>query len=91
MEILQFLMSLLKNSSALEKFAPLFNLLEQNNFDIRRTLSCVKPEMLRPIIEELSVLYKNKSPTDFVGQENALSPILNIADKEIVFCLNRVL
>lgn len=91
MEILQFLFSLFKDNALIKNLLPIFELLKTNNFDIKKTLSMLNPEQLQPIIKELSTLFQSKSPTQSVGLDNALSPILDLADKDIVFALNKTL
>ena len=91
MEILQFILSLFKDNALLNNLAPILELLKKNNFDIKSTLADLDPATLQPLIQQLSTLFNNKSPTSSVGQENALAPILDIADKDIVYTLNKVL
>ena len=91
MEILQFLFSLFKDNTLIKNLLPIFELLRANNFDLKKTLSMLNPEQLQPIIKELSNFFQSKSPTQSVGLDNALSPILDLADKDIVFALNKTL
>lgn len=89
MEILQFLLSNFFGSKG-EEFMPLIELLQKNNFDIKRCLSELKPEMLAPIVRTfMSMADKNNGPTVNVGQNNGITPIAKIADKEIVYTLNK--
>ena len=90
MEILQFLAQLLTNEQNSKLLAPIFELLKQNSFDIKKVLSNINPQVLAPIIKEFMSNMNNR-PTDTVGRNNGLIPISNIADKDIIFCLNKYL
>jgi hypothetical protein len=89
MEILQFLIDFFIKELGEEKLAPVFNALKNNSFDLK---SLLNPQMLAtimPIIQEF-FQSQNKTPTDFsVGEEFKLSPIALIADKDIVYTLNK--
>lgn len=91
MNLLQIFLSLLKNNKSLEQFLPLLSILQQNNFDLQKTLASIDPKALQPLITSLMNFFENKSPTYSVGQENALSPISDIADKDIIYSLNKYL
>lgn len=88
MEILQSLLSFLLNEYGDGNFKPIFNLLKENSFDITKVLKNLKPETITPIIKEF-LSKNNKSPTQTVGQGFGLNPIAKIADKEIVYTLNK--
>ena len=90
MEILQFLLSFFLNNFKGGSLSPIFNLLKENSFDIKKLVQNLNPEVLAPIIKSFMELNKNeKSPTEFVGQGEGLKPIATIADKDIVYTLNR--
>ncbi|MBO7149422.1 MAG: hypothetical protein J6V71_00855 [Clostridia bacterium] len=90
MEILQFLTSLFTNEQNSKFLMPIFELLKQNSFDLRKVLSNLDPQSLAPIIKEFMANMNNR-PTDNVGRNNGLVPISNIADKDIIFSLNKYL
>ncbi len=90
MEILQFLAQLFSNEQNSKVLTPILELLKQNDFDIKRVLSNLDPKALVPIIKEFMANMNNR-PTDTVGRSNGLSPISNIADKDIIFSLNKYL
>lgn len=90
MEILQFLAQLLTNEQNSKLLAPIFELLKQNSFDIKKVLSNINPQVLAPIIKEFMSNMNNR-PTDTAGRNNGLMPISNIADKDIIFSLNKYL
>ena len=91
MEILQFLISLLKDNQSLQAFMPIIDNLRQNNFDLKSFLSSLNPETIRPLIQGLMQFMQTKNPTQAVGLEYALSPISDIADKDIIYSLNKYL
>ena len=90
MEILQFLTQFLANEQNSKILMPIFELLKQNSFDLRKVLSNLNPQVLAPIIKEFMANMNNR-PTDNVGRNNGLVPISNIADKDIIFSLNKYL
>ena len=90
MEILQFLMTFFQNNQNLKIIAPIIEILKNNNFDIKKALSSLTPEMIKPIIEQFSVAI-NSAPQGFNEKSQGLTPISNIADKDIVYSLNKYL
>ena len=90
MEILQFLASLLTNEQNSKFLMPILEILKQNSFDIKKVLTNIDPQLLRPIIQEFMANINNR-PTNNVERNNGLIPISNIADKDIVFSLNKYL
>ncbi len=90
MDLLQFITSLLGNDDIVKLFSPIIELLRQNSFDIKKVLSSLDPEMIRPIIEEFMKNINNR-PAQSAERTNGLKPISNIADKDIIFALNRYL
>ena len=90
MEILQFLTAFFKNNQNLKLIAPIIEILKNNNFDIKKALSSLTPEMIKPIIEQFSAIM-NSAPNTFYEKGQGLTPISNIADKDIVYSLNKYL
>ena len=90
MEILQFLTAFFQNNQNLKLIAPIIEILRNNHFDIKKALSSLTPEMIKPIIEQFSVVM-NSAPQGFNERSQGLTPISNIADKDIVYCLNKYL
>lgn len=89
MELLQFLTSFFIENFGGEKLAPIFNALKNNSFDLSKLLNPETLKAFMPVIKDLFTA-QNKTPTDFtVGEDFRLSPIANIADKDIVYTLNR--
>ena len=88
MEILQVLLSLLAKAESSGKLEPIINLFKDNSFDIKKVLSSLNLETLLPIFSEIFKGQKN-SPTEKVGLGNGLNPIAKIADKDIIYTLNR--
>lgn len=87
MELLQFLLSFLLGDGG-KKFSPLLERFMKNGFNIKDLLSSLSLDTLAPIIQAFMGM-QNKSPTQNVGQYFGLNPIANIADKEIVYTLNK--
>ena len=89
MEILQFIISFFIKEYGGENFLPIFNLLKDNGFDLKKSLKCAKPELFAPILQSFISKSAKTNPTheDCVGYK--LNPINNIADKKIVLALNR--
>ncbi len=95
MEILKLLLSFFLKDDKLKPFSPIVELLSKNSFDIHKTLKNLNLDALAPIVKAFlenasNVREQNKTPTDFsVGEVVGLNPIANIADKEIVYTLNK--
>ena len=89
MEILQVLLSLLSNGQNMQAFKDLFLLLKQNDFDIRKTILNLDPKVIEPVIKQF--MDNINRPTEPVERSQGLTPISNVADKDIIFCLNKYL
>lgn len=90
MEILQFLISFFINEFGGGKLKPILDALEQNSFDVVSTLKNLNPQTIMPILKELfSAFVNNNSPTETVGESVSLNPIVDVADKQIVYSLNK--
>lgn len=91
MDISTWLKNLL-SSGNLQTLLPILNLLRENSFDVKKALNNLTPETLAPIIKALS---ENNRPTatqsSFTAEPVGVTPIANVADKEIVYILNRYL
>ena len=90
MDLEQLLATLFGNDKFITALSPIIEHLRQNSFDIKKTLASLNPEMLRPIVKEFMSNMNNR-PTTFVERDAGLVPISNIADKDIVYALNRYL
>lgn len=84
MDLTSLLSSLLQNSN-LETLAPIIKSISENGFDLGKILSAIDINTILPLISSFFSGEK-KQP---VKQANPLTPVLDIADKEIVFALNR--
>ena len=92
MEILQILLSFFASEYGNGALKPVVDLLKENSFDIKRTLKSVNPQTLISIFKEFMIeLNKKNPPAQTGGDFNALSPIANVADKQIVYSLNKYL
>lgn len=91
MEILQFLISFFLKEFGGDKLQTIIELFRNNSFDLNKIINNLKPETIAPIMQDFfKSMNKENSPTDFsVGEDNKLSPIARIADKDIVYTLNR--
>ncbi len=95
MEILKTLLSLFIGEKRLESFSPLIDLLSKNSFDLAKTLKNLNLDALAPIIKVFLENFnsnpaQNKTPAEYsAGEISHLNPIANIADKEIVYTLNK--
>ena len=87
MEILQFLLSFLANEYGQGKYKSLFELLQQNSFDIKSTLKNADLSTLAPVFMDFMSMQIKNSPHP-VGESFGLLPLDNIADKKIIECLN---
>ena len=88
MEILQILSSLLGQNNNEQLFSTLVKLLTSNFPELKNLLENLNLQALLPILSNL-FSQKEKSPTVSVEQGVGLNPIVNIADKEIVYTLGR--
>ena len=89
MDFIKQLINFLINEFGMEKLSGLFNVLSENSFDIKKILQSFSPEQFAPIIMEMMQnSKKNTTDENFVGGYG-LTPIANIADKEIVYALNK--
>ena len=92
MEILQLLLSFLLKEFGGEKLAPILNGLQNGNFNLQNILSSITPEMLSSVFKLFSSEQNNTPcPDIFSGQGYGLNPIAQIADKDIVYTLNKYL
>ncbi len=92
MDLLQILSFFLKESN-LAGLSPIIELLQNNSFDIAKTLKSLNMDTLAPLIRAFMSGMNNsakENPTESsVGDIHGLNPIANIADKNIVYTLNK--
>ncbi len=88
MELLQFLLSFFASEYG-DKLKPVLTLLEKNNFDIRKTLGSIDLETIAPIIKDFMEKGMKNRPESSERNIVGISPIANIADKDIVYTLNK--
>lgn len=93
MEILQNLLSFFINEYDGGKFKPLFELLKNNSFDIKKALHHLNLDAIAPLIQEFlkhgNSDNKNNFSSQTYSQGVGLNPIAKIADKDIVYTLNQ--
>ena len=87
MDMITSLMQILGGEKS-QAFAEILETLSKNSFDIKKTLQTVTPEDLARILQSLSEKNENKKAAS-VQTTYGLSPIADIADKEIIYALNR--
>lgn len=85
MQILNAILSLFLNEENKEKIAPLVDAILKNGFDLPAILKSVDLSALLPLIESLFVNKREKP----VYSANPLSPVVDIADAEIISALNK--
>ncbi len=88
MEILQNLLSFFLNEYNGGKYKPIFDLLRNNSFDIKKTLSNLNLDAVAPLIKEF-MQQNNTRPVQNTERDYGLNPIAKIADKDIVYTLNQ--
>ncbi len=94
MEILKLLLSFFIKEKNLQPFEPILKLLSANSFDLKKTLSGLNLDAIAPLIrafmERAENNEQNKTPTETSVEVSVnLNPIANLADKEIVYALNK--
>ena len=93
MEILQNLLSFFINEYDGGKFKPLFELLKNNSFDIKKALHHLNLDAIAPFIQEFlkhgNLNNKSQTSSPSFSQGVGLNPIAKIADKDIVYTLNQ--
>ena len=91
MEILRILSEFLTKEYGGGAFGKILELLAKNNFDIKRTLSSLNPDTVAPIIKEFlnAAPAAKKETSSFNGKGFGVSPIENIADKHVIYTLNK--
>ena len=85
MEILRFFLSFLLKEYGGGEFSELFDKLQSNSFDLQSFLD-LKLESLAPLIKTFFGNAKNPSEVP-----DGLSPVADIADRDIVYALNKYL
>lgn len=86
MQILDTLLSLLTSPDAKEKIAPILDAISKNNFNLAEVLKNIDITAVLPLVQSL---FSQKQQTPPPVNANPLSPVSDIADREIVFALNR--
>ncbi len=72
-------------------FTKILELFKDNSFDVKKTLSSLTPETVAPLVKEFLSGANKKSPAHSNAQSVGVSPISNVADKDIVYTLNKYL
>lgn len=87
MEILRFLLSLLTNGNNQSNLASIIELLNKGSLDLKSLLSNLNLEAIAPLLKD----FFNQKPRSNQAEERGfgLNPIAKIADKDIVYTLNK--
>ena len=87
MEILKFLIDFFAKNENLDSLSPLIKLLEENSFDIKKTISNLSLDSIMPLVESFSAQKKGSS---FKEEPcvNPIKPIERVCDSEIISALN---
>ncbi|MBQ3596503.1 MAG: hypothetical protein II988_01660 [Clostridia bacterium] len=88
MELLRFLISFFIDQLGLDQLKPTLDQLTNGNTDIKSLLSSLDFEKLLPVIQKLSEILNKNSPTKVAEEPCGLTPVIDIADKEIIYALN---
>ncbi len=86
--ILQFLLNYFLSEYKDGEFKPLYDLLEQNGFDLFSALKNAKPETFAPLIRAFFQKTAKENSTSEEFSFEGATPIENFADREIVSSLN---
>ena len=90
MDIVEVLKKLIPNTNA-DALLPVINLLRENSFDLKKVAQSLTPEKIAPIIETFSKSAERAAETRKAEHANGVAPIANVANKEIIYTLNRYL
>lgn len=90
MEILQFLLSFLSKGLG-EDFSGLFNHLKNNDFNLKKVLQNIDLSVVLPLIEKFILNGQKNTRSENFQERNiaGLNPIAQIADKDIIYSLNK--
>lgn len=96
MEILRYITDFLLKAYGKEDLAPIIKALENNNFDIKKTVSGLNPDTVIPVLKTVFSSFaqnQNQSAAEnpFSRESFGTAPLSGIADNEIVYRLNRYL
>lgn len=93
MEILRILSEFLTKEYGGGALGKILELLYKNDFDVKKTLSSLRPDTVAPIIKEFlnSAGNAKKETPSFNGKGFGVSPVADIADETIIHTLNKYL
>ena len=90
MDIAEFLKNFTDGKNA-QTIARLFDFLRENSFDIKKILGAITPETLLSAFKYFDTFGKATPSGNPAAFANGVAPVANVADKEIVYALNRYL
>ncbi len=90
MDVLQYILQSFSGNENLKKFAPVLELALKNGFDFKKIMQNLDVNAILPI---LSAFFNQPAATaaPAAAASQPLSAISTVADKDIVYCLNRYL
>lgn len=90
MELLQNLLNFIFNTDQGKKLLPLITALLSGSVSLGDLLGKINLQALLPLINGFFNNAQNKNPTaSAVGLGYGLKPVVNVADKDIVYTLNK--
>ena len=89
MDLLQFLLSFILKEFGGEQLLPIVSALKDSGFDLKTLLSHLTPDMVAPFIENIITNKNQPCNQNSSVQGYGLSAIADIADKDIVYTLNK--
>jgi len=87
MEILDFILKNFLSGDAQEKFAPVFKTVTENGFDLGKIIKNLDISAILPLLDGLFSAKSAAPPKTETA--NPLSPVSDVADRDIIFALNR--
>ena len=87
MEILKFLIDFFTKNENTSNYAPIFKLLEENSYDVKKIINNLSIDKVMPLIE-CFMSTKKDSPIKEEPCSNKLSPIKSVCDTEIINALS---
>ncbi|MBQ9485538.1 MAG: hypothetical protein IJU83_01740 [Clostridia bacterium] len=90
MEIVDILKNFLSSEQS-ETLIPIINALRQNSFNLKKTFQSLTPEMLAPLARAIAQSGFNSAGKTAPARDKSqgATAVANVADKEIVYALNR--
>ena len=88
MDVLQYILQLFSGNETLKKFAPVLELALNNGFDFKKMLQNLDVNAILPLLSAFFTPPAQTASAE-VSAEQPLAAISSVADKDIIYCLNR--